>query len=352
MIKTRILAAMVALLSLVGFAGCRSAPEPARTDPAGNSPVLRSRLDGVMGTQLKITVIGTDLALLDRAMEAAAGEVKRVEDLMTDWRASELTSLNESSGEGPREVPRELAAIISRAIELHRLTDGAFDITFAGAGKLWSFKTAPKSLPDPEKIKAALQLVNAGAVKVSAADNTVDLPTGMKIGLGGIAKGYGVDRAMKILMDHGIRNAIVDAGGDMKILGMEFDKSWEIAIKHPRRKEKALAVLNLTNTCLVTSGDYERFFEFEGKRYHHIMDPRTGYPAQGCMSASVVAPNAEYADALATSMCVIGPEKGLELIERLPRVEAVLVGMNGEVHVSSGLRGQVPQGDGNDPASE
>jgi thiamine biosynthesis lipoprotein len=352
MIKTRSLAAMVALLSLVGFAGCRSAPEPARTDPSGNSPVLRSRLDGVMGTQLKITVIGTDPALLDRAMEAAAGEVRRVEDLMTDWRASELTSLNEAAGQGPREVPRELAAIISRAIELHRLTDGAFDITFAGAGKLWSFKTAPKSLPDPEKIKAALQLVNAGAVKVSAADNTVDLPTGMKIGLGGIAKGYGVDRAMKILMDHGIRNALVDAGGDMKILGKKFGEPWEIAIKHPRRKERALAVLNLNNTCLVTSGDYERFFEYDGKRYHHIIDPRTGYPAEGCMSASVVAPNAEYADALATSMCVLGPEKGLKLIERLPGVQAVLVGMNGEVHVSSGLRGQVPQGDGDEPASE
>ncbi|MEE3181950.1 MAG: FAD:protein FMN transferase [Planctomycetota bacterium] len=352
MIKTRILAAVVALLSLVGFTACRPVPEPTRTATTGNTPVLRSRLDAVMGTQLKITVIGTDPSLLDRAMEAAAAEVKRVEDLMTDWRASELTSLNESSGEGPREVPRELAAIISRATELHRLTSGAFDITFAAAGKLWSFKTTPKSLPDPEKIKAALQLVNAGAVKVSAADKTVELPAGMKIGLGGIAKGYGVDRAMKILMDHGIRNALVDAGGDMKILGMEFDKSWKIAIKHPRRKEKALAVLNLANTCLVTSGDYERFFELEGKRYHHIIDPRTGYPARGCMSASVVAPNAEYADALATSMCVLGPEKGLELIERLPRIEAVLVDMNGKVHVSSGLRGQVPQGEGNEPASE
>ena len=352
MIKTRILAAMVALLSLVGFAGCHPAPEPTGTAATGNTPVLRSRLDAVMGTQLKITVIGTDPALLDRAMEAAAGEVKRVEDLMTDWRASELTSLNESAGQGPREVPRELAAIISRAIELQRLTDGGFDITFAGVGKLWSFKTAPKSLPDPGTIKAALRHVNAGAVKVSAADNTVELPAGMKIGLGGIAKGYGVDRAMKILMDHGIRNAIVDAGGDMKILGKKFGEPWEIAIKHPRRKERALAVLNLNNTCLVTSGDYERFFEYEGKRYHHIIDPRTGYPAEGCMSASVVAPNAEYADALATSMCVLGPEKGLELIERLPRIEAVLVGMNGKVHVSSGLQGQVPQGDGNEPASE
>ena len=192
--------------------------------------------------------------------------------------------------------------------------------------------------------RVALRLVNAPAVKISASDNTVALPAGMKIGLGGIAKGYGVDRAMKILMDHGIQNAIVNAGGDMKILGKEFDEPWKIGIKHPRRKGKALAIVRLTNTCLVTSGDYERFFELNEKRYHHIIDPRTGYPARGCMSASVVAPNAEYADALATSLCVLGPAKGLKLIELLPKGEAVLVGMDGEVHVSSGLRGQVPAG--------
>ena len=130
----------------------------------------------------------------------------------------------------------------------------------------------------------------------------------------------------------------------MKILGKKFGEPWKIGIKHPRRKGKALAIVRLTNTCLVTSGDYERFFELNGKHYHHIIDPRPGYPARGCMSASVVAPNAEYADALATALCVLGPVKGLELIELLPKVEAVLVGMDGKVHVSSGLRGQVPTG--------
>ena len=300
-----------------------------------------------------IGAVAANVVLADQAeADTAIASARRGFEEWSAWSVAKRQGVLFAFRELLNARKRELAAIISRAIELHRLTDSAFDITFAGAGKLWSFKTAPKSLPDPEKIKAALQLVNAGAVKVSAADNTVDLPTGMKIGLGGIAKGYGVDRAMKILMDHGIRNAIVDAGGDMKILVKKFGEPWEIAIKHPRRKERALAVLNLNNTCLVTSGDYERFFELEGKRYHHIIDPRTGYPAEGCMSASVVAPNAEYADALATSMCVLGPEKGLELIERLPRIEAVLVGMNGKVHVSSGLRGQVPQGDGNEPASE
>lgn len=344
MIKRPILRGMVVILSMTVFSGCRHRQETLSPDPARSTPVLRSREDGVMGTQLKITVIGDDPAHLDRAMAAAVSEIRRVEDLMTDWRASELTSLNESAGQGSRKVPRELAAIISRGIELHRLTEGAFDITFAAVGRLWKFKTAPEKLPDPALIKAALRLVNAPAVKVSASDNTVALPAGMKIGLGGIAKGYGVDRAMTVLMDHGIRNAIVNAGGDMKILGKEFGEPWKLGIKHPRRKGKALAIVRLTNTCLVTSGDYERFFELNGKHYHHIIDPRTGYPARGCMSASVVAPNAEYADALATSLCVLGPAKGLELIELLPKVEAVLVGMDGEVHVSSGLRAQVPVG--------
>jgi thiamine biosynthesis lipoprotein len=146
---------------------------------------------------------------------------------------------------------------------------------------------------------------------------------------------------MTVLRDLGIQHAVVDAGADMKVFGRKFGEPWEIAIKHPRDRDRAMAVLRLSNSSVVTSGDYERFFELDGKRYHHIIYPRTGYPSTGCLSASVVAGNAEYGDALATAMCVLGPEKGLEFIESLKRVEAILVGLDGEVHVSTGLRGMV-----------
>ncbi|MGE3163869.1 MAG: FAD:protein FMN transferase [Planctomycetota bacterium] len=329
----------VALLLLA--ADRAHAQDPARA-PA---PVMREHHGSSMGSTLSIKVIGTDPATLDRALAAAVQELDRIEVLMTDWRPSPLTQLNEAAGQGPHSVPTELAAIIARSIELHRLTNGAFDVTFARAGQLWNYKRPDFRFPSPEEIQAALPFIDASRVQVDAQAATVDLPAGMRIGLGGIAQGYGADRAMEILRSHGIEHALVDVSGDLKILGHKFGEPWEVAVKHPRRPGRALAVLRLSNTCLTTSGDYERFFEKDGQRYHHIIDPRTAFPSRGCISATVIAPNCEFADALATALCVLGPEKGLPLVESLPRVEAILVGMDDSVHVSTGLIGQVDSTD-------
>ncbi len=236
-------------------------------------------------------------------------------------------------------VDKELFALIQRGVRIGELTGGAFDITYAGAGQLWDFKADPPKLPSDAELEAALTRVGYARLTLDEAALTVELPAGMRIGLGGIAKGYGVDRAMALFMKRGIRNAIVNAGGDLKALGRKFDKSWEIAIRHPRDRERVLAMLPVSNVCVVTSGDYERFFELEGVRYHHILDPRTGRPSTGCMSATVTAPDAAFADALATALCVLGPEKGLELIESLDRVEALIVGLDGAVQLSTGLAG-------------
>ncbi len=294
-----------------------------------------------MGTELKLTVIGPDSERLNQAVNAAIREIQRVEDLMTDWRPSPLTRLNESAGSGPRKVSEELATIIAHGIEMGHLSRGAFDITYAGAGQLWKFKKRPFTIPDPVAIENALQNVGYQRVKVDIGDATVSLPQKAKIGLGGIAKGYGVDRAMAVLMDYGVKHAVVNAGGDMKLLGLNFGKPWEVAIKHPRKREVAMATVNVSNTCIVTSGDYERFFEIDGQRYHHIIDPRTGYPGEGCLSATVIAPDAEYADALATALAVLGPTEGLKIVESLDRVEAILVDLDGTVIASTGLRNAV-----------
>lgn len=320
----------------------QDAPAPSK-EPAAPADQIRSRELGVMGTSLEIEAIGPDPEQLDRAIDAAVVELRRVEDLMTDWRPSPLTRLNDAAGEGPQEVPPELARLIARGIEIGKLTDGAFDITYAGVGRLWDFKRQPPVLPDPAAIEAGLANVGYERIRVDLDESTVELPAGMRIGLGGIAKGYGVDRAMGVLLDHGVEHGIVNAGGDLKALGRKQGKLWEIAIKHPRDRERVLAVIPLSNTCLVTSGDYERFFEVDGVRYHHILDPRTGYPARGCMSATVTAPDAAFADALATALAVLGPGRGLAIVEEMPRVEALLVDMQGEVHVSSGLRGKGPR---------
>lgn len=308
--------------------------------------VVRTFEGGVMGTDLRIQAEGESVEAVDAAIQAATQEMQRVEDLMTDWRASPLSSLNDAAGKGPAEVPVELAALVSRSLEMAKLTGGAFDPTFASAGKLWDFKRVPPIVPSDEELRAALAHVGHARVAVDPERSTVELPEGTRLGLGGIAKGYGVDRAIAVLRKSGIENAIVKAGGDMKVLGTDRGKPWRIAIKHPRDSERALAVLEVSNVCVSTSGDYERFFEVDGRRYHHILDPRTGRPSEGCIAATVVAPNSEYADALATAMCVLGPKEGLALVETLARVEAIVIGMDGSVSASFGLQGSlIPAGD-------
>jgi thiamine biosynthesis lipoprotein len=304
-------------------------------------PVTRRYEGGVMGTELAIEVAGTDAAELDRALEAAEAELRRLDDLLTDWRPSELTRLNDEAGTGPRGVPPELARIVARSLDIGHLTEGAFDVTYAAVGKLWNFKQEPPRVPASAEIEAALAHVGYARVTVDLERSTIDVPSGMRIGLGGIGQGYGADRAMQVLMDLGVESALINVSGDIKALGTKDGKPWEIAIRHPRDRERVLAVLPVENTCVVTSGDYEKCFELEGRRYHHILDPRTGYPSEGCMSATVVAPDCAAADALATALCVLGPERGLELVERLERVEALLVDMRGEVHASSGLRDRI-----------
>ena len=328
---------MITALALT-TAGLLAQQAPAIQTPAPEAELLlRTFEGGVMGTDLKIEALGTDAAKLDLAIAAAVAELNRVEDLMTDWRPSELMRLNAAAGTGPVEVDPELGRLIGRALDISGFTDGAFDVTYAGVGRLWDFKRVPVQVPDQAAVDAALLNVGYQRVVMNAERTTVDLPAGMSIGLGGIAKGYGVDRAMSVLMEHGVEHGIVNAGGDLKALGRKLGEPWEVAIRHPRDEERVLAVIPVVNSCIVTSGDYARFFEYEGQRYHHILDPRTGFPSRGCMSATVVAPEAATADALATALCVLGPERGLELVESLSRVEALLVGLDGEVHASTGL---------------
>jgi thiamine biosynthesis lipoprotein len=304
-------------------------------------PLSRRYEGGVMGTELVIEVVGTDAALLERALEAAVAELRRVDDLLTDWRPSELMRVNDAAGSGPQAVAPELARVVARSIDIGHLTEGAFDVTYAAVGKLWDFKREHPRVPPAAEIEAALAHVGFARVKVDLEASTIDLPEGMRIGLGGIGQGYGADRAMQVLMDLGIENALINVSGDIKALGTKDGKPWEIAVRHPRDRERVLAVLPVANTCVVTSGDYEKCFELDGRRYHHIIDPRTGYPSEGCMSATVVAPDCAAADALATALCVLGPERGMALVERTERVEALLVDMQGQVHVSSGLRDRV-----------
>jgi thiamine biosynthesis lipoprotein len=312
--------------------------EITKTTVVQGSDILREWRGGVMGTSFQIEAIGKQAAELDRVIGLALDELRRVEAVFTVFRESELTRLNDRAGQGRIQVSEEVARLLAISVECGRVTNGAFDVTYFPLRPLWNYKAEHPTLPSDDQIQAALKLVDYRRLLVDREANTVELPAGFSIDLGGIAKGYGIDRAMDVLLAQGIKSGLVQAGGDTKALGRKFDKPWQIAIKNPRHRDQVFAVLPVVNQCVQTSGDYERFFEIDGKRYHHIIDPRTGRPSSGCMSATVIGPEATFGDGIATAMCVLGPEAGMAIIEKLDRVEAVLVDMDGRVHLSSGMQ--------------
>lgn len=341
--RLRFSAARMVAASLAAFAWAApiGAQESAPAAPTQEALPQHLRSLGAMGTELVIEVYHADEIIANAAIDAAIAEIACIEDMMTSWRDSPLTRMNEHAGQGWYDVPRPLARLLARGLAVAELTNGAFDPTFASAGKLWDFKADPPKVPTAEQVREALRTVGFNAVQIDLEQNRVKLPEGYRVGLGGIAKGYGVDRAMQVLMEHGIEHAMVNAGGDLKVLGQKQGQPWRIAVRHPRAKERIIAMVPLANTCIVTSGDYERFFLLDGQRYHHILDPRTGYPAQGAISATVIAPDAAFADALATAMVVMGPKAGLPILEKLPRVEGLIIDLEGQVHATTGLQARV-----------
>ncbi len=294
-----------------------------------------------MGSSLEIEVYAPDAATGRRAIAEAVAEIERLDSMMTDWKPeSPLMDVNRAAGQSPVRVPPELFFIVRRSLEISELTRGAFDITFAGAGKLWNWRAKDPRVPSPEEVRASLATVGWRGVKIDREAQTVFLEKpGMRIGLGAIAPGYAGDRAMEKIKACGVTNACVNLSGDVMVIGTKDGAPWNVAITDPRSKGASVAILPVSNAAVSTSGNYERFFEKDGKRYGHIIDPRTGYPADGCLSATIVAPVLAYADALATGVFVLGPEEGMKLVESQSGVHALIVTNDGRVLRSSGLGG-------------
>ncbi|MBI5587795.1 MAG: FAD:protein FMN transferase [Deltaproteobacteria bacterium] len=291
-----------------------------------------------MGTDLEMTVSTDDPARAKRAFDAAIAEMRRIEDEMSEWKKKTFVSeINRNAGKKAVAVPSDLFKVVWAAITVSDLSEGAFDISWAAMRGVWDFSKGHERVPSAEEVKDRLKLVNYKDIVLDEKKMTVFLKNeGMAIGLGAIAKGYAVDRAALLIAKEGIKDLIVKAGGDMRVQGLDNGKPWEIGIKHPRKKE-LLAKLSLTNVSISTSGDYERFFIKDKVLYHHIMDPRTGYPAKGSMSVTILAPDTMTSDALSTAVFVMGPDKGLELIKKLNGVEAIIVDSSGKMRISPGI---------------
>ncbi|MBA3698858.1 MAG: FAD:protein FMN transferase [Planctomycetes bacterium] len=308
---------------------------------AGEGGRRVERVVGLMGTEIRILVLEEDPLAAETAIAAAIAEMARLEAMMTDWRDdSQLMAINRDGFRRPVRVDQELFDVIRDGIQAGHDSDGAFDITWRSAGRLWDFKAWPPRLPDPAAIAQAVRRVDFRQVQLDPAARTVRLLAhDVHIGLGGIAKGAIVDHAVALLKRRGLRRFVVNAGGDIYANGRnDGGRLWWVAIRHPRDLVENLAVLPLANLAVVTSGDYERYITVDGRMYCHILDPRTGWPARGCQSVTVMAETTGRADALATAIFVLGPGQGLALAERLPQVEAMLVDADGGLHLTTGLQ--------------
>jgi thiamine biosynthesis lipoprotein len=268
-------------------------------------------------------------------MAAAFREVERIDWLMSHYRQkSEVSQITRNAGERETAVSPETLEVIERALYFSRLSGGAFDITIGPVFRLWNFREA--KIPEEKRLRENLKKVDYRKIRVDRAKSSVYLESrGMELDLGAIAKGYAVDRASIILRKEGVENFLVAAGGDLTVSGVkEKGVPWTIGIRHPRLPSELIAKLRPAQAAVSTSGDYEKFFFQGGERYHHILTPSTGLPARECQGVTIMAPSAMDADALATSVFVLGPKEGFALLERLPDVHAVIVDRRGSVLLS------------------
>ena len=295
----------------------------------------------LMGTIWEITIATQDRPRHEvlNVVDDAFAEIARVDQALSDWRdGTELYEVNRHAGRGPVTVSQDMYDVVERAHHFSEISNGAFDITFNVMWGVWDFKKRPATLPDAAEISRRLPLISHRNVVLDSKARTIFLrQNGMKIGLGGIGKGYAVDRVCMLLEKHGLHNYIVAGGGDMRVSGSRGQDPWRLAVQHPRQ-QGVLFLLDMTDVAVATSGDYESYFFLDGKRYHHILDPKTGYPARGVSSVTIIALQATDADALATAVFVLGVEKGMALLKTIPEVQAIVVDLDLRSSLTDGLR--------------
>ncbi len=338
---TRAAAATAALgLALILTAQAAVAEPP--VEPAPRKLVYT---ETAMGTAVQVTLWSDDEDAATRGAQAVFAEFRRLDEMMTTWTPdSEVSRINAAAGGKPVTVSDETFTVIERAVEVSKQSRGLFDITVGAFGGLWRFdEDMTGELPAPADVRARLKQIGWKRIALDRRQRTVRLKRKhMKITLGGIAKGYAVDRAVKILIDGGFADFIVQAGGDMYVSGAKTGKPWVVGIRDPRGpRDQSFAVAPIADHSFSTSGDYERGFVKDGVRYHHILDPRTGQPARATRSVTVMAKDAFTADAWSKVLFIMGAKQAMPLVERLPDFEAVFVDADNIVHVSSGLTGRL-----------
>jgi len=296
----------------------------------------------LMGSTFEITLICDTKVEAKKNMSIAINEIKRIEQLISSWNPNSQTSLiNKNAGIKSVKVDKELFYLIKRCQKISKLSKGYFDISYAAFDKLWKFnkRNEKQDLPDSLEIRRILQLVDYTNIILNEKEQTVFLKEkGMKIGFGAVGKGYAAHKTKQLLVENGVKNGLVNASGDITAWGNNIEQEkWKIAVSNPKDKNKNIAEFNLSNQAVVTSGNYEKYFFSNGKRYAHIINPKTGYPAEGVASVTVFGPNAEVCDALATAVYIMGAKKGIEFINTIKDFDTLIIDDENKVFSSSNL---------------
>ncbi len=315
-----------------------------RESPASGPPQLVQRSRQAMGSLLTLSAWAPSDAAAAEAFELVFREFDRLESLMSVWKdGSDVVRMNANAGIAPVPVSAETLEVLAIARDASAMTRGKFDITFGVLTDIWRFDHDQDNVvPDRQMIEARLPRIDYRAVEIDTTARTAFITRpGMRVHLGGIGKGYAIDRGVVLLKQQGLSDFMIQSGGDLYVAGANGDKPWKLAIADPRGDHSPFATLQLQDGTFSTSGDYERSFMKDGKRYHHLIDPDFGEPASGCRSVTIVANRAVIADVLSTGVFILGPDEGMTLIEKLPDVEGIIVTADNEVRISSGLRGRI-----------
>ena len=294
----------------------------------------------LMGTRFEITVVAPNEEIGYINIDEAVSEIKRIEKIISSWdKDSETSLINKNAGIKPVKVSQELINLIERSIKISDITDGAFDITYASMDEIWRFDGTMDKVPSEESIRKSVSKVGYKKIQLDHDNQTVFLPEkGMCIGFGAIGKGYAADRAKDLLVSKDVKGGIINASGDLTTWGTKVTgEKWLVGIANPLSKDKVFSWLPVVESSVATSGNYEKYIMLDGKKYSHIIDPRTGYPTRGVNSVSIFAKQAELCDALATAVFTMGRDVGLHMINQIDGVEAVVIDAENKVHKSSGI---------------
>lgn len=296
----------------------------------------------LMGNHFEISVVSDDEAWAEERIDLGVEEIRRIEKVLTTFKDdSETNLINQNAGVGPVKVSEEVFNLIERSKRISNITQGAFDISYGSIDKrLWNFDKTMTSLPDPKLAKQMVRLINYRNIILDNKEQTVFLKEkGMRIGFGGIGKGYAAEMAKAVMQNAGVNSGVVNASGDLTAWGFQPDgKPWTIGIVHPDAAHLPFSYMNITDMAVATSGNYEKFVIIDGKKYSHTINPRTGLPVKGIKSVTIISPNAELCDALATPVTIMGVEAGIHLINQLKGIECVVIDDDNRLYTSKNIR--------------